>query len=386
MSYGPEIPEYYTPRPRERHGTSPFLWLGFIVLGLLLGMFLFRWMNRGTPAATPRPITPRGDLAADEASTIELFKQSSPSVVYITTLQRARDLRTRNVLERPRGTGSGFIWDDSGNIVTNYHVLAGGNSARVTLHDKKSYEARLVGWAPAYDLALVHIDAPRNKLRPIPIGTSKDLAVGQKTFAIGNPFGLDYTLTTGIISALGRTIESQTGRPIEDVIQTDAAINPGNSGGPLLDSAGRLIGVNTAIYSPTGSSAGIGFAVPIDTINRVIPQLVARGKVLRPYTGLQFSDAINREVMGQLGIQGVLVLGVDENSPAQQAGIRPTLETDEGFQLGDIIIMVDDAKVVMPDQINAILEQHSPGDTIALTVWRDGDTQKVPLKLAEPRD
>jgi S1-C subfamily serine protease len=385
MSYGPEIPNYYTPRPRERR-TSPLVWLAFILLGLWLGVSLYRYMNRGTPAATPRPITPRGDLAQDEGSTIELFKQSSPSVVYITTIRRSRDLRTRSVFERPQGTGSGFIWDDSGNIVTNFHVLAGANSARVTLHDKKSYEASLVGWAPAYDLALIHINAPKNKLRPIPIGTSKDLQVGQKTFAIGNPFGLDYTLTTGIISALGRTIESQTGRPIQDVIQTDAAINPGNSGGPLLDSAGRLIGVNTAIYSPSGSSAGIGFAVPIDTINRVVPQLVARGKVVRPYTGLQFSDAINREVMAQLGIEGVLVLAVDENSPAEQAGIRPTVENDAGFQLGDIILMIDSTKVATPDQFNAILEQHSAGDSIALTAWRDGDTKKIPLQLAPPRD
>ncbi|HTS03462.1 MAG TPA: trypsin-like peptidase domain-containing protein, partial [Thermoanaerobaculia bacterium] len=212
-------------------------------------------------AAAPRPVTARGDLASDEKATIELFQRCSPSVVYITTLAR-RPVNFFEMTEVAQGTGSGFVWDRQGHIVTNFHVIENSDSLVVTLADQSNWKATLVGAEPDKDLAVLRIGAPEAKLPPILVGTSHDLKVGQKVFAIGNPFGLDETLTTGIVSALGRTIESVTGRKIQDVVQTDAAINPGNSGGPLLDSAGRLIGVNTQIASPSGASAGIGFAVP----------------------------------------------------------------------------------------------------------------------------
>jgi S1-C subfamily serine protease len=235
-----------------------------------------RLANRWTEGnAVPRTVAARGDLFDDEKRTIDLFKRSSPCAVHITTVGRPS---SRNPGRVPRGTGSGFVWDRQGRIVTNYHVIQGAASAQVTLSDNSDWNARLVGSFPDRDLAVLVIDAPRDRLHPIPIGTSHDLLVGQKVFAIGNPFGLDQTLTTGTISALGREIESPGGQSIGDVIQTDAAINPGNSGGPLLDSAGRLIGVNTAIQSPSGASAGIGFAIPVDEVNRVIPELIAGKK------------------------------------------------------------------------------------------------------------
>ena len=259
-------------------------------LGLLLLALVWLFVNRFDfgvydPDAVPRAITPRGELAQDEQATIDLFRNASPSVVYITPVALLRDRFSLNVFEIPRGTGSGFVWDDEGHVITNFHVIEGANTAKVTLADQTTWDARLAGTDPNKDLAILRINAPRDSLRPIEIGTSTGLQVGQKVFAIGNPFGLDQTLTTGVISALGREITVGTGRRIRGVIQTDAAINPGNSGGPLLDSAGRLIGVNTAIYSPSGSSAGIGFAVPVDTVNRIVSQLLRRGRAVRPATG-----------------------------------------------------------------------------------------------------
>src|SRR5688572_20773324 len=230
--------------------------------------------------AEPRAITPRGDLSSDEQSTIELFKRTSPSVVHVTSVDVRRGRLSLNMFEIPQGTGSGFIWDSEGHVVTNFHVIQNGSRAEVTLNDNTVWRASIVGTAPDKDVAVLKIDAPRDKLTKIMVGVSNNLQVGQKVFAIGNPFGLDQTLTTGVISGLGREIQSVTKRPIQGVIQTDAAINPGNSGGPLLDSAGRLIGVNTAIYSPSGAYAGIGFAVPVDIVNRIVPQLVSHGKVV----------------------------------------------------------------------------------------------------------
>jgi S1-C subfamily serine protease len=231
-----------------------------------------------TQAIVPRPVSLRGDLGPDEKSTIALFQKVRRCVVYINTSERVLDFWSRNVFVIPRGTGSGFVWDESGNIVTNMHVIAGASEARVRLNDGRSLSARLVGGNPGQDLAVLRV-AASSSLTPVPIGTSVDLQVGQKVFAIGNPFGLDWTLTTGIISALDRSLPAEDGRSLmEHLIQTDAAINPGNSGGPLLDSAGRLIGVNAAIFSPSGASAGVGFAVPVDAVNRVAPQLIAFGK------------------------------------------------------------------------------------------------------------
>ena len=231
-------------------------------------------------------MTPRGPLAADEQAHIDLFRRSSPSVVHITTVATQRDLFSMNVMQVPRGTGTGFVWDDSGHIVTNFHVIQGGSGAKVTLADQTTFDAKLVGAFPDRDLAVLRIEAPKAKLPPLAIGSSRDLIVGQRVYAIGNPFGLDQTLTIGIVSALNREIESFNGRSIRGVVQTDAAINPGNSGGPLLDSAGRLIGVNTQIASPSGASAGIGFAIPVDEVNRIVPRLIRDGRFVRPAIGV----------------------------------------------------------------------------------------------------
>jgi S1-C subfamily serine protease len=260
------------------------------------------------------------------------------------------------------------------------------SGADVTLYNHETYHADLIGTAPSYDLALLRIDALKSKLRPIPIGTSADLQVGQSTFAIGNPFGLDQSLTTGVLSALGRTIQSVTGRPIEDVIQTDAAINPGNSGGPLLDSAGRLIGVNTAIYSPSGVSSGIGFAVPVDTVNRIIPQLLATGKVIRPYLGVQVSDAVSNQVSGQRGLNGVVVAGVEPDSPAAKAGLRGLQDAGNGrMMLGDIIQQADGKPVRRADDLFAALERHKAGETIKLQVLRDSSPVEIEITLGPPQ-
>src|SRR5688572_3016331 len=262
-------------------------------------------------AAEPRVIAARGDLAADEAATIELFERSKDAVVYIAVAQRVVDPWSRNMFSIPRGTGSGFVWDRDGHVVTNTHVILGASEARVRLNDGRDYAASLVGASPAHDLAVLRIRVPERPPAPLPIGTSADLRVGQKVFAIGNPFGLDWSLTSGIVSALNRSLPSEDGRSvIEALIQTDAAINPGNSGGPLLDSAGRVIGVNTAIFSPSGAYAGVGFAVPVDTVNRVVPQLISRGRYIRPVLGVSVDAGLNEMLQRRTGVTGVAVAAV----------------------------------------------------------------------------
>src|SRR5215475_9918442 len=254
----------------------------------------------------PRPVAQRPDdkLGADEQSTIDVFSKFARSVVHITSLETRRNRMTLDVAEIPQGTGSGFVWDQDGHIVTNFHVVQMGDRATVTLNDNSTYPATIVGTAPDKDIAVLHIDVPPQKLLPLPIGQSSTLKVGQKVLAIGNPFGLDQTLTTGVVSGLGREIKSVTQRSIFDVIQTDASINPGNSGGPLLDSSGRLIGINTAIYSPSGANAGIGFAVPVDTVNSIVPQLLKYGKVKRPGLGIV---QIPEQLAMQNNIDGVVL-------------------------------------------------------------------------------
>ena len=328
--------------------------------------------------AAERTVTPRGDLAADEKATIELFEQSRASVVYITTSQLVRDAWTRNVFSVPRGTGSGFIWDDAGHVVTNFHVIQGASDATVKLADGRDYQAALVGVSPAHDIAVLKIGVGFQRPPAVPVGTSADLKVGQKVFAIGNPFGLDQTLTTGVVSALGREITAVTGRTIHDVIQTDAAINPGNSGGPLLDSAGRLIGVNTAIYSPSGASSGIGFAVPVGEVNRVVPQIISKGKVLRPGLGVTLA---NRSLTGELGLEGVLVLKVLPGTSAEQAGLRGTTQVGDGLVLGDIILAVNGRKVTDYDSLRDEVERYQVGETVALTLLRDDATAEVNVRL-----
>jgi S1-C subfamily serine protease len=331
------------------------------------------------PKAAARAVTPRGELMAEEKATIALFKQASPAVVNITVLGVERDLFSLNQYQIPQGTGSGFVWDNTGNIITNFHVIQNADAAQVTLADQSNWKARVVGAAPDKDLAVLKIDAPASKLHPIPIGTSKDLQVGQNVFAIGNPFGLDQTLTTGVISALNREIESVTRRPIQGVIQSDAAINPGNSGGPLLDSAGRLIGVNTAIYSPTGTSAGIGFAIPVDTVNRIVPELIRSGKLTRPGLGIQIAD---EQISQRLGVAGILVIDVVRGSAAARAGIQPTRRDAQGrVRLGDVITAIDGKKVESPNDLYLALEKYKVGDAVNVTSSRDGRSVQTKLTL-----
>lgn len=363
----------------RRPSTSGVKW--GVLIGLLLAV-LALWGLRSSgrrPAAEPRAIMPRGDLAADEKSMIEIFRQASPSVVHITTLAVRQDAFSFDVLQIPQGTGSGFIWDADGHVVTNFHVIQDADAATVTMGDHSNWKSHLVGAYPDKDLAVLRVDAPQASLRPIPIGTSHDLQVGQKVFAIGNPFGLDQSLTTGIISALGREIQSVTQRPIRDVIQTDAAINPGNSGGPLLDSAGRLIGVNTAIYSPSGVSAGIGFAIPVDEVNRLVPQLIRHGRVIRPGLGIQVAPD---RLAAELGLSGVLILGVQPDGAAAKAGLRPTRRMQGGrIDLGDVIVAVEGQSVRSVEELLAALDRYQVGARIKITLLRDGREAVIEVVL-----
>jgi S1-C subfamily serine protease len=355
-----------------------------VVLALAIAVLWQRFRAPSPVAdAPPRTVAARGDLAADEQATIELFREASPGVVYITNIARRRNRWTRNVTEIPQGTGSGFVWDRGGHVITNLHVIEGASAATVTLSDNSTWDARLVGEAPDHDLAVLAIDAPQGLLVPIPVGRSSDLLVGQKVFAIGNPFGLDQTLTTGVISALGREITAQTGRTISGVIQTDAAINPGNSGGPLLDSAGRLIGMNTLILSPSGASAGIGFAVPVDTIHRVATQILQHGRVIRPGLGVQIADD---RASQRLGIEGVLVFSVAEGSAAEAAGLEGTTRDQRGrLVLGDVIVEVGGERVANADDLANALEKHAVGDHVDVTLERDRKRRTVSVTLQEVR-
>ncbi len=367
---------------RPRKALWSYIWAG-VALSVLTVFFAQQsWVNSAAlhdPRAAPRPVAPRGELAPQEKATIALFREASPSVVHITAIAVQRDLFTLKPYEIPEGTGSGFIWDTSGNIITNFHVIQNAAAAQVTLADQSNWKARLVGAAPDADIAVLKIDAPASRLPAIPVGTSKNLQVGQNVLAIGNPFGLDQSLTTGVISALGREIESVTRRPIQGVIQTDAAINPGNSGGPLLDSAGRLIGVNTAIYSPSGASAGIGFAIPVDTVNRIVPELIRHGKLIRPGLGIQIAE---ESIAARLGVAGVLVVDVLPGGAAAKAGIRPTRRDASGrLQLGDVISAIDGKKVGSPNDLFLVLENYKIGDSVSMSVVRDGKAIQLKATL-----
>ncbi|MBI1388950.1 MAG: PDZ domain-containing protein [bacterium] len=335
------------------------------------------------PAAIPRAVTPGGSVGADEQNNIDIFKRFSPSVTFITNSEyRRQSLFSLNAVEIPTGSGSGFIWDHDGHVVTNFHVVYQADVITVTLHDQSAWRAAVVGYDADYDLAVLKIGAPQDRLQPVLVGESNELQVGQKVLAIGNPFGLDSTLTVGVISALGRTIEAMSGRTIFDVIQTDAAINPGNSGGPLLDSSGRLIGINTAILSPSRTNAGIGFAVPVDTINRVIPQLISRGEYRKPVLGVVLMP---RYILGQLGmddLKGVMIMRVQPGGPAQKAGLRETVVDRNGdINLGDVIVAVDEFEVSNEDDLFHALDSHSPGDTVTLRIVRNGKEEKVSMQL-----
>jgi S1-C subfamily serine protease len=392
--YPPGDQPYAHPYHAQSHRSSPLLpalvvllFLGVAAVGA--GLFvLWRHVHTGTrgvdPDAESRAITPRGELADLEKASIAIYKENLPSVVHVTTLVRQSSFGQATV---PSGTGSGFVWDADGHIVTNYHVIQKADSARVTFSDKTTYPAYYVGGRADKDLAVLYVDAPREKLRPIALGTSKDLQVGQLAFAIGNPFGLDYTYTMGIVSALGREIESAAqDEVITGVIQTDAAINPGNSGGPLLDSAGRLIGVNTAIYSKSGASAGIGFAIPVDEVNGVVPKIIREGnkdvpkqRKTRPGLGIQVASD---DLAKQHGVtSGVVIAKVLPGTGAEKAGLVATRVEGKQVIIGDVITAVDDAPVTKVDDLLTALQGHKVGDVVALTVQRGGKASKVKVTL-----
>ena len=362
----------------KMNSSSRYIRVGVLSVACLLAVLFARqtWLDSASlndPSATSRTVTARGELFSDERSTINLFRQASPSVVNITTIGVERDLFTLNLYQIPQGTGSGFVWDRNGDIITNFHVIQNADSAQVTLADQSNWKARVVGVAPDKDLAVLRIDAPANRLRPLPIGTSKDLQVGQSVYAIGNPFGLDQTLTTGVISALNREIESVTRRPIQGVIQSDAAINPGNSGGPLLDSAGRLIGVNTAIYSPSGGNVGIAFAVPAATVESVVASLKKDGSVARGFIGVQIQP-VTAEVADAIGLKeprGALIAEAQANGPAAKAGIKR----------GDTIIAVNGEKVADARDLSKKIAVFAPGTKTTLTVWREGKEREVSFEV-----
>ncbi|WP_144996520.1 S1C family serine protease [Polystyrenella longa] len=370
-------------------------WLVAILL-ILVAALVLRFTNGGrdlfrNPTVEPRAVTARGDLAADETSTIELFQEASPSVVFITTKTSRLSLKNYNIYREdvPKGSGSGFIWDQDGHIVTNYHVLQGASSAEITLQDQQEYPAQLVGVAPEYDLAVLKIDAPSEKLKPLAIGVSDDLLVGQKAFAIGFPFGLDYTLTTGVISGLNREFRAAArDSSIKQAIQTDAAINPGNSGGPLLDSAGRLIGVNSAIYSDTGNSAGIGFAIPVNTVNEVVPDLIEDGVLSTPDLGIHpiaetWTITLVRE--GFLPRRGILFDRVFEGMGAAEVGLQPTRTTQTELILGDLIISVAGTDVKNNAELREVMKLHDVGDIVELIYLRNGEEQKTEIELKQAR-
>lgn len=319
----------------------------------------------------------------DERNTIEVFEQARPSVVFVTNQQVVRNPRSLDLMTVPRGSGTGFVWDDSGYIVTNFHVVDGARQIQITLQDQSNWPAEIVGLAPERDLAVLKIMASVEQLRALPLGDSSKLSVGRKVLAIGNPFGLDATLTTGVVSALGREIDSPNKRKISNVIQTDAAINPGNSGGPLLNSQGQLIGVNTMIYSPSGASAGIGFAIPVNTVKEVVPQLIAHGRIVRPVMGVALASD---HWAHQSGIQGVPILRVDPNSPAAKAGLEGAMRNAWGqIVLGDVIIGLNKQVTTNHDQLMSALEKYKPGDKVEIHVVRNGEILKRNLTLAAPQ-
>ena len=323
------------------------------------------------------------DLTPDEQNNISIFSQTNKSVVNVTNSRLRRDYFSLNIYEIPAGAGTGFIWNKDGLVVTNYHVIEGANKVEITLWDRSSWKAEVVGIAPRKDLAVLRITAPPSALFPIVPGDSTDLQVGRKVLAIGNPFGLDTTLTVGVVSALGREIEI-SGRKIEGLIQTDAAINPGNSGGPLLNSKGELVGVNTLIYSPSGTSSGVGFAIPVDTVLKIIPQLIDHGKIMRPIIGISILDD---SIARNNGITGVIVLEVTKNLSAAQAGIIGINRDRQGnIILGDIIVRIGEFKIQSQNDLYLALEKYKPGDRVTVVTNRNNRTMKFNVKLSSPED
>ncbi len=323
----------------------------------------------------------------NERNTMEVFRAAAPATVFVTQIGLVKNPLTLRAMEIPQGTGSGFVWDDQGHIVTNFHVVAasGRRPPRIVvrLQDQSTYEGRLVGIDPTKDIAVLRIDAPRDKLTPIAVlPPGVPLAVGQKAIAIGNPFGLDHTLTVGVISALGREVRGIGGVTIRDMIQTDAAINPGNSGGPLLDSRGRLIGMNTMIFSKSGASAGVGFAVPVSTIRRVVPQIIAHGKPTRVGIGVSVLDD---SIAHRVGIAGVVIREVLPGSPAHRAGLRGLAHTRRGPVIQDVLVSVDGAPVRSFDDLFTALDARRAGERVEFGVLdlQRGATRRVTIPLIE---
>ena len=376
-----------TPGPRHYSTDSPGnsrinVWLVVLLLGLT-GIMIYRQAFWHSPLfsanAESRAITPRGDLAADELSTIELFEQVSPAVVHVTSVAILQNAFTMDVREMPAGTGSGFVWNTEGHIVTNLHVIRDGQGAVVTLADNSNHSARLVGFDAANDIAVLKIDVPPGTLTPIAIGESSNLKVGQKVFAIGSPFEFDHTLTTGIIGGFNRTFGTATGT-IHNAIQTDAAINPGNSGGPLLDSAGRLIGVNTAIVSESGGSHGIGFAIPVDLVNVAVPDLIRTGSISRPWLGVVVREDFAVRQKKQL--PGVFVQQVVPGGPADKAGILPISRGENLETLaGDQILSINEDPIRTARDLLDLLTQYRAGDSISVTILRNGEKRDISVML-----
>ena len=318
----------------------------------------------------------------DEANTTEVFQRASPAVVFVTSSELRRQRFTRNVMEIPRGAGSGFVWDaKAGLVVTNYHVVAGADRLAITLADEQSFQAEVVGLAPERDLAVLRLIDPPADLTELPLGNSSELSVGRKVMAIGNPFGLDTTLTVGVVSALNREIRSPSSRSSHGVIQTDAAIKPGNSGAPLLNSLGQLVGVNTAIYSPSGGSAGIGFAIPVNTVIEVVPQLIAFGKIMRPVLGVELASD---RWLRRYRVEGVPIVRTYRGFPAESAGMVGARRGSRGeIILGDVITEIDGEQVANNDEFLSAMEQHRVGDTIDIVTTRDGEEKRFSVELSE---
>ena len=347
----------------------------------LIGLFTLGFLCCAAAQAAdtkPRPISPRGPLTAEEMRDIALFSAAAPSVAYIFTAKLEEGALPLPDNLKPAGQGSGFVWDDLGHIVTNNHVIEDADAVAVKLDQGDPIPAKVIGRTPDYDLAVLQLNEVPKKLRPIPLARSANLRIGQRVYAIGNPFGLDRTLTTGIISATGRRLPTSRGREIPGVIQTDAAINPGNSGGPLLDSSGRLIGVNTAILSGSGASAGVGFAVPSDVVNKIVPQLIDKGRVPTPGIGIL---AVSDEIAVRSNISGVVVADVAKGSPAAKAGLRG-LDRARG-DLGDIIVGIDGKDVETFHDLAQALFELGVGARAKLKVMRDGKTREVTLTIGD---
>jgi S1-C subfamily serine protease len=334
-----------------------------------------------SPNVPPTPIAPLGSGAKteDENNSISVFRTVAPATVFVTNVRTVVDYARRSTVDVPTGTGSGFLWDTLGHVVTNHHVVQNARKFSVTLYDHRSFDAELVGIDERKDIAVLKLVGAPADLQAIRVERGLELSVGQKTLAIGNPFGLDQTLTTGIVSAIGRSVPGAGGVTIRDMVQTDAAINPGNSGGPLLDSSGRLIGMNTMIFSQSGSSAGIGFAVPVTTIARVVPQIIKDGRPDR--IGIGISIDPQQVLERQYRIRGVIVREVPPNSPAARAGLRGLVRSRAGMALGDVIVGIDDEPVKNYDDLYTILDRHQPGDKVKIVVQRGGQRVELTTEL-----